>query len=88
MRLLPDRQGLAWVDGDTPQLGVAVLPGFQRRGFGRTLMRAALEAARTYGYRQVSLTVHPENPAARLYEQCGFGKAAIRNRYHLMIAPL
>jgi len=88
LRLLPDRQGLAWVDGDTPQLGIAVLPDFQRRGFGRTLMVAALEAARTHGYRQVSLTVHPENPATRLYEQCGFAKAGIRNRYHLMIAAL
>lgn len=88
VRLLPNRQGLAWVDEHTPQLGIAVFPGFQRRGIGRTLMLAALESARTAGYRCVSLTVHPDNPAVALYGQCGFEKAGIRNRYHLMIAAL
>ena len=51
-------------------------------------MRAALAAARERGYRQVSLTVHPENPAIRLYERCGFVKREIRNTYHLMVVEL
>jgi ribosomal protein S18 acetylase RimI-like enzyme len=52
------------------------------------LMVAALEAARDFGYRQVSLTVHPQNPAIALYESCGFEKREIRNTYHLMVAKL
>jgi ribosomal protein S18 acetylase RimI-like enzyme len=52
-------------------------------------MLEALAAARRAGYRQVSLTVHPQNPAQRLYERCGFRKVARRgNDYHLMVAPL
>jgi ribosomal protein S18 acetylase RimI-like enzyme len=86
MRRLPDGQGLAHVDEHTPQLGIGLWPAFQRRGHGRTLMRAALDAARTAGIRQVSLTVHPENPARFLYAQCGFRAAGERRGYRLMVA--
>jgi ribosomal protein S18 acetylase RimI-like enzyme len=65
-----------------------VLPAFQRRGHGEHLMRAALAAARDHGFRQVSLTVHPENPAIALYERCGFRKVEPRRGYHLVIVAL
>jgi GrpB-like predicted nucleotidyltransferase (UPF0157 family)/ribosomal protein S18 acetylase RimI-like enzyme len=88
MRLVPGGAGLAHVDEETPQLGIAVEPLYQRMGYGRLLMIAALAAAREHGYRQVSLTVHPQNPAIRMYEQCGFEKRGLRNTYHLMVMPL
>jgi len=85
MRLL-HRQGLAFVDDETPQLGIALFPPFQRRGYGAVLMHAALEAAWGAGYRQIALTVHPQNPAVALYERCGFETIGLRNSYHLMLA--
>ncbi len=88
MRTLSDGQGLAFVDERTPQLGIAVFPPFQGQGCGSALMVAALDAARAAGYRQIALTVHPENPAIAMYERCGFRKAGMRRTYHLMIAPL
>jgi ribosomal protein S18 acetylase RimI-like enzyme len=88
MRLLPVGVGLGSVDADTPQLGIALLPAFQHRGHGRPLMQSALNAARAAGYAQVSLTVHPENPARHLYASCGFRKIEVRNAYHLMVAGL
>jgi ribosomal protein S18 acetylase RimI-like enzyme len=88
MRLIRDGVGLGYVDDDTPQLGIALFPKCQHQGHGEPLMRAALAAAREHGYRQVSLTVHPQNPAIRLYERCGFEKRALRNTYHLMVATL
>jgi ribosomal protein S18 acetylase RimI-like enzyme len=89
MRLLPVGVGLASVDAKTPQLGIALEPAYQHRGHGRPLMLEALDAARRVGYRQVSLTVHPENPAQQLYERCGFRKIERRaNGFHLMVAPL
>lgn len=88
MRLLPDGVGLASVDEQTPQLGIALLPEFQHKGYGRLLMQATIEVARKTGYRRISLTVHPENPAIRMYESCGFRKSGLRNTYHLMIAEL
>lgn len=88
LRLLPDGVGLAWVDADTPQLGIALEPAFQHRGHGTPLLRKTLAHAFAAGYRQVSLTVHPENPARHLYRRCGFVDAGMRNGFHLMIAAL
>lgn len=86
MRLISDGHGLGYVDDTTPQLGIALEPRYQRRGFGKPLMQAALTAAWEHGFRQVSLTVHPENPAISMYEACGFCKQGLRGSYHLMIA--
>jgi ribosomal protein S18 acetylase RimI-like enzyme len=80
--------GLGYIDDDTPQLGIALIPEARGRGHGRRLMMTALEAAREYGYRQVSLTVHPQNPARALYESCGFKNLLVRNTYHLMVKQL
>ena len=88
LRRLPAGVGLASVDADTPQLGIALEPPFQHRGLGEPLMRAALAAARAAGHRQASLTVHPANPARRLYARCGFREAGLRNGFHLMVAAL
>lgn len=88
MRRLPAGVGLGSVDEHTPQLGIALEPAYQHRGFGKPMMRAALDAARAAGYAQVSLTVHPENPAQYMYEACGFRKRELRGTYHLMVATL
>jgi ribosomal protein S18 acetylase RimI-like enzyme len=88
MRVMPPGVGLAYVDPETPQLGIALFSRFRGQGHGRRLMQAALDAARDAGRAQVALTVHPENPAIALYESCGFEKVALRSTYHLMIARL
>jgi ribosomal protein S18 acetylase RimI-like enzyme len=88
MRLLPVGVGLASTDAQTPQLGIALSPEYQHKGFGRPLMEAALKAARQAGYARVSLTVHPLNPALAMYESCGFRKVEMRNSYHLMVADV
>jgi RimJ/RimL family protein N-acetyltransferase len=88
MRCLPTEVGLAWVDEQTPQLGIALEPAFQRLGYGEPLMRAALQAACERGVRQVALTVHPQNPAIALYERCGFVRQGLRGSYHLMVVRL
>lgn len=88
MRLLRGGVGLGYIDDETPQLGIALFPAFQHRGYGEPLMRAALRAAREHGYRRVSLTVHPQNPAASLYRRCGFVELAERRTYRLMAIEL
>lgn len=88
MRLLKGGLGLGYLDDETPQLGIALFAPFQHRGHGEPLMRAALEAARRHGYRRVSLTVHPQNPAASLYRRCGFVEIAQRRTYRLMLNEL
>lgn len=52
---------------------VLVLPHARRRGLGRALMRAVIDAAAERQLATVTLNVHCENAAARsLYEQLGF----------------
>lgn len=88
MRLLPVGVGFASMDAHTPQLGIALSPPYQHKGHGRPLMEAALRAAAAAGHMRVSLTVHPQNPARRMYESCGFRNVEIRNSYQLMVAHL
>ncbi|WP_205881903.1 GNAT family N-acetyltransferase [Leeia aquatica] len=88
MRMLKDQVGLAWVDNQTPQLGISLGAAYQHQGHGGKMMRAALEAARQAGYRQVSLTVHPQNPARQLYARCGFEELEMREGFYLMRARL
>lgn len=88
MRLLPEGVGFAHVDSHTPQLGIALDAPFQHRGFGTPLMQEALARAREHGYKQVALTVHPQNPAIRVYERCGFRRIGLRETFHHMLAKL
>lgn len=88
MRLVPDGLGLAYIDEQTPQLGIALLPAYQYKGYGKAMMLAALDAARQREVEQVSLTVHPQNPAAGMYASCGFVQTGIRNSYLLMQVKL
>jgi GNAT superfamily N-acetyltransferase len=86
MRLLPEGVGAASVDAVTPQLGIALEPEYRRQGYGRALMKRTLQETWDRGYLQVSLTVHPLNPAIALYEACGFRKIGERRSYQLMLA--
>lgn len=53
--------------------GLNVAPGQQRRGIGRALLRAAVDAARAQGARRLTLRVLSTNPGAQaLYESFGF----------------
>lgn len=88
IRLLPIGTGLASMDAETPQLGIALEPDCQHRGYGRPLLLETLRLAAAAGYRRVSLTVHPANPAQWLYESCGFRKVELRGSYQLMVAAL
>ena len=85
MRLVKGGQGLSYIDEDTPQLGIALFPEHQQKGYGEKLMRAALAAAEAAGYRQVALSVHPQNPAQRLYRLCGFEQVDVRRTYLVML---
>ncbi len=72
LRCFPaDQPGYGFVDEATPELLVAVMPGYRGQGIGTRLLTALLEAARSR-YAAVSLSVQAENPAVRLYRRLGF----------------
>lgn len=65
--------GYGYVADDIPELGLAILEPYRRRGLGRALMVALIERARAEGIRALSLSVEDDNAAARaLYASLGF----------------
>jgi ribosomal protein S18 acetylase RimI-like enzyme len=64
--------GYGFVDEQTPELSIAVVPSRRRHGLGQELMDALLEAARSAGHNAVSLSVETDSPAVAFYERNGF----------------
>jgi len=72
LRLLTgDNRGYGYVDDSTPELAIALLPGYRRRGIGSQLLARLLESARSH-CAGISLSVVSESPATRLYRRFGF----------------
>jgi ribosomal protein S18 acetylase RimI-like enzyme len=72
LRLLTgDSKGYGYVDDDTPELAIAVLPAHRGQRLGEQLLTRLLDAARGT-FRAISLSVRADNPARRLYERTGF----------------
>ena len=67
-----ERPGYGFVDEQTPELTIAVVPSRRGRGFGAELLTALLEQAREDGHSSLSLSVEKDNPAVKLYERFGF----------------
>jgi len=72
--------GVAWsrlmaaygyVDDETPELAIALLPECRGRGVGTALLERLFEIL-SCRYHSVSLSVERGNPAKRLYERLGF----------------
>lgn len=64
-------QAYGFVDADTPELSIAILPAYRGQGIGTRLMNE-LFASLQGRYAALSLSVSKENPALRLYERLGF----------------
>lgn len=69
-RLIGDERGYGYVDDDTPELSMAVLPTYRGQGLGSRLLESLL--ATDCGQPPISLSVARSNPARRLYERWGW----------------
>jgi ribosomal protein S18 acetylase RimI-like enzyme len=67
--------GYGFIDPQTPELAVAVVPNARGKGVGSALLGSLLERARKDGYGALSLSVDRHNKGAiALYRQYGFGQ--------------
>src|SRR5690242_3443600 len=64
--------GYGYVADDIPEISIGVYPEFRRQRVGSLLLGALIARARRDGERGLSLSVHSENPAKRLYARLGF----------------
>jgi GNAT superfamily N-acetyltransferase len=88
-RLFPEEEpGYGFVDEDTPELTIAIVPSRRGKGLGEQLLAALLDEARAQGRSEISLSVEPDNPAIRLYEQHGFARVGERAGALVMRATL
>ena len=68
-----DLPGYGFVDEETPELAIAVVPSRRGRGIGEALIEALCERARDDGYHALSLSVERGNAAlVAFYEEHGF----------------
>jgi ribosomal protein S18 acetylase RimI-like enzyme len=73
MRLFSSSEpGYGFVDEQTPELSIAIVPSRRRHGLGQELMDTLLTAARASGYSAVSLSVEADSPAVAFYARNGF----------------
>jgi ribosomal protein S18 acetylase RimI-like enzyme len=83
-----DEPGYGFVDAQTPELTIAIVPSRRGRGLGDGLLARLLEQARRDGFGAISLSVEPDNPALALYERHGFTKVGERGGAWIMRAEL
>ena len=70
-RLFPaSAPGFGFVDEETPELTIAVVPSRRGSGLGGELLAALLERAREEGHQAISLSA--ERGMTKLYERYGF----------------
>lgn len=83
-----DEPGHGFVDEQTPELGIAVLPLYRRRGIGETLLRALMVQAREEGFTGLSLSVAVHNRSRMMYQRAGFEKVRDEGDTWVMRADL
>lgn len=69
-----DCHGYGYVDDNTPELSMALLPDFRGKGIGTQLFERLFTSPCIHP--RVSLSVSAKNPARRLYERVGFVEVA------------
>jgi GNAT superfamily N-acetyltransferase len=86
-RLFPEHApGFGFVDEETPELTVAVVPSHRGHGTGGELLEALLARARKEGFSRVSLSA--ELGQTRFYEKHGFQEVRREDGTVTMVADL
>ena len=72
-----DQPGYGFVDEQTPELTIAVVPSRRGRGIGEALLTALCDRAQDDGHVAISLSIERDNEGLmRFYEKHGFGLVA------------
>jgi GNAT superfamily N-acetyltransferase len=86
-RLFPaDAPGFGFVDEETPELTIAVVPSHRGHGTGAEMLEALLDQARSDGFSRVSLSAEPGQTS--FYEKHGFHEHHREDRTVTMVADL
>jgi GNAT superfamily N-acetyltransferase len=81
-----DEPGFGFVDDQTPELTIAVVPSRRGKGAGREMLQALLDRARDSGYPAISLSTDAQQ--VEWYEGFGFETVAESPHAVTMVARL
>ena len=81
-----DQPGYGFVDEETPELTIAVVPSKRGHGTGAELLEALLAQARADGFSQISLSAEPGQTG--FYEKHGFRELRREDGTVTMVAEL
>jgi ribosomal protein S18 acetylase RimI-like enzyme len=84
--LTGENKGYGYVDDETPELSIAIVPAWRDKSVGTTLLKHLIEAAR-FRFPALCLSVSTENPARSLYERLGFEVVALSENSLTMKMP-
>lgn len=68
----PQEPGFGFVDEQTPEVAIAVVPSRRGQGIGSDLLESLVDLAREQGYGSLSLSVATDSPAMHVFEKQGF----------------
>jgi GNAT superfamily N-acetyltransferase len=68
--------GYGFVDAQTPELTIVVVPSRQGQGIGQLLLAGLVERAQADAYRGLSVSVEKSHPEVAVYEAAGFEQVA------------
>ncbi len=72
LRLLTgNNQGYGYIDDQTPELAIAILPEYRNHGLGTQLITHLIATAKVV-YPSICLSCRKSNPALRLYQRLGW----------------
>lgn len=80
--------GYGFIDEQTPELTISVVPSRRKHGVGQELLDALLAKAGEAGHTAVSLSVEQDSPAVKFYERNGFVPAGESAGGLVMTRPL
>ncbi|MGH3001156.1 MAG: GNAT family N-acetyltransferase [Gaiellaceae bacterium] len=80
--------GYGFVDEQTPELTISIVPSRRRHGVGQELLEALLGKARGEGHGAVSLSVESDSRAVEFYERNGFERAGESGTALVMLTRL
>jgi GNAT superfamily N-acetyltransferase len=83
-----EEPGYGFVDEETPELAIAVVPSRRGRGLGKEMLKGLIQSAKRDGFNRLSLSVDRDNPSIPLYETFGFHKLEEHGRSWTMLAEL
>ena len=81
-------RGYGYINGQTPELAIALFEEYRNKGVGTQLMNRMIELLQAKGFPQVSLSITKGNPAIRLYERLGFEVVDENKEDYIMLLGL